>query len=946
MAPATMTNRLSGRESEMRSLEDFLERAAAAPAVLVLSGEAGIGKTELWQAGLQQARARGTRVLAHRAVEAEAVLSFAGIAELLSPVAADTLPALDELRRRALEAALMIEGSNGDSAVDPRAIGLAVLDVLKALAADAPLLVAVDDFQWLDRPSARTLFFALRRLANERIGALLAVRGDARELDRELAYDIVSRLSVGPLAPPVLFQILKHRLGLELSPPQLTQLCEMTGGNPFFALEIGRELSLTPPAPGRSLPVPGSLREVVGAGLARLPPASREVLLLVAALARPTVGALVAAHGERAEVLHGLEQAARTGVVELDAERVRFAHPLLASACYEDATPWRRREAHARLAAVAGDDEERARHLALAAEGPDAAVAAALDAAAPCALGRGAPAAAAELSEIAAALTPPDDPSSRRRRRLAAAEAHRLAGDRDRARAILDELLAEAPLGGQRADVLFALARVRRADLPTLARWCERALTEAGDDHRRAAEILVYLSWIRLLEGRVRDALAHARAALAHAEHAGDDELLVRSLARVTMAETWTLEITPGLLERGVAIERCLARHLEFHESPSVTYARRLMCLSDFDAARPLLADAENGAKTTGDEGTRAHVLFHRFQVEWFTGRWGEADELAARALELADQLRDEQYRVIALYARALLDAHLGRIDRARTDATKALASADAVSDVLFAVQSRTVLGFLALSRGDAEAADHELRSLPRWLYSNGWREPTDFAWANAIEAMIGVGDLQEAETWLERYEDLAARSMSPWALATAARSRGLLCEARGDIESAREALDRALAEHARMPCPFERGRTLLAAGSIRRRAREKRAARETLEEAHRIFDSLGAPLWASRTSDELGRISGRRPAASDLTTSETRLAALAAEGLTNKDIAAALHISVHTVEAHLTRIYRKLGIRSRAALARRLDSSHVLPRPAESNSPARVRARNPDRDV
>jgi DNA-binding CsgD family transcriptional regulator len=184
---------------------------------------------------------------------------------------------------------------------------------------------------------------------------------------------------------------------------------------------------------------------------------------------------------------------------------------------------------------------------------------------------------------------------------------------------------------------------------------------------------------------------------------------------------------------------------------------------------------------------------------------------------------------------------------------------------------------------------------------------------------MIGTGDHHEAETWLARYEDLAERSTSPWALATAARSRGLLFEARGNMESAREALDRALAEHARMHCPFERGRTLLAAGSIRRRAREKRAAREILEEARRIFDSLGARLWTSRAQDELARISGRRPAASDLTTSETKLAALAAEGLSNKEIAAAMHISVHTVEAHLTRIYRKLGIRSRAALARRL---------------------------
>jgi DNA-binding CsgD family transcriptional regulator len=917
-----MGGQLSGREDETRLIEDFLDRASARPSMLLLSGDAGIGKTALWQAGLQRARARGARVLSYRAVEAEAVLSFAGIAELLSPVAHEVLPSLGELRRRALEAALLIEGSGGDAAAEPRAIGLAVLDVLKALAADAPIIVAIDDFQWLDRPSARTLLFALRRLRDERVGALLTVREDARELDRALASEAADRLSVGPLAPAVLFQIVRQRLGLELSPPQLTRLCEMTSGNPFFALEIGRELALAPPALGRSLPIPGSLRAIVGARLARFPPVSREVLLLAAALARPTVGALAAAHGERAEVLDGLEHAARVGVVELDSERVRFAHPLLASVCYDGATPWRRREAHARLAAVAVDEEERARHLALAAEGPDAAVATALDAAAPDALRRGAPAAAAELSEIAAQLTPPGDPPARRRRRLAAAEAHRLAGDSDRARAILDELLAEAPPGEQRADVLFALARVRRADLPTLARWCDSALAEAGDDHRRAAEILAYLSWVRLLEGRVRDALAHGRAALVHAESAGDDELLARAIARVAMAETWTLDVTPGLLERGVAIERGLRHRLEFHESPRVTHARRLMCLSEFDAARPLLADAENGAKAGGDEGTRAHVLFHRFQVEWFTGCWAEADELATAALELADQLRDRQYRAIALYARALLDAHLGRVEAAGAGATESLGIAESVSDALFGVQSRTVLGFLALSCGDTVEANRELRALPDWLWTNGWQEPTDFAWANAIEAMIGVGNLEQARMWLERYENLAERSTSPWALATAARSRGLLCEADGNLEGARDALEHALAEHARMRCPFEHGRTLLALGSVRRRAREKRAAREALEEASRAFDSLGASLWVGRARDELARISGRRPASRGLTTTEARLAALAAEGLANKEIAATLHMSVHTVEAHLTRIYRKLGIRSRAALAGRMRSS------------------------
>lgn len=933
-----MDGELRGRGQETRCIEEFLERAALAPEVLVLSGEPGIGKTALWQAGLERARAGGARVLAHRAVEAEATLAFAGVSELLASVVDEILPSLGELRRRALEAALLLERPDADTAADPRAIGLAVLDSLKALSADAPVLLAVDDFQWLDTASARTLLFTVRRLSDERVGTLLTVRPEARELERGLASGAAQRLAVGQLDVAALFAVLKDHLGLKLSRPQLTQLCEVTGGNPFFALQIARELALWPPAPGRPLRIPGGLREVVGGRLAKLPAVSRETLLLAAALARPTVETLAAASGDPAAVLDGLERAARAGVIELDGDRVRFSHPLLASVCYDQTPPWRRRDAHARLATAINDSEERARHLALAAEGPDPAVAATLDEAAPHALARGAPAAAAELYEIAAQLTPSTEPAASRQRRLDAAEAHRLAGDPERAGAILAELLAETPPGAQRADILFALARARRADLPTIIRWCESALEQAGDDHRRVAEILAFMSWMRLLEGRVRDALADARASLEHAEVACDDELLARAIARVAMAETWTLEVTPGLLERGVQIEQRLPRPLEFHESPHITLARRLMCLADFDAARPLLAFAEGLAKASGDEGTRAHVLFHRFQVEWFSGDWGEADRLASAALELAEQLRDEQYRGIALYARALLDAHLGRVDAARWAATNSLAIAGALSDSLFAVQSRTVLGFIELSLGDPAAADRQLRELPAWLDSHGWAEPTDFAWVNALEAMIAIGELDEAQACLERYEHLAQRSKSPWALATAARSRGLLSAAGSDLDRARAALDQALAEHDRMRCPFEHARTLLAAGQVRRRAREKRSARDALEQAHLAFDQLGARQWANRAREELDRISGRRPPTGELTATEAKLAALAAEGLANKEIAAALHMSVHTVEGHLTRIYRKLDIRSRAALASRLTTSSQHP----EATPKRQQAHRP----
>jgi DNA-binding CsgD family transcriptional regulator len=928
-----MAPELPGREHETRSIEAFLERAAVAPQLLLLEGEPGIGKTALWEAGVQRARATGIRILEHRAVEAEATLSFAGVGDLLAGVVEEVLPALGALRRKALQAALLLDAPEPNVTAEPRAVGLAVLDSLKIASADAPLLLAVDDFQWLDTASARTLLFAIRRLSREPVGTLLTARPDAQELERGLASGAAERLVVGPLGTAELFGVLKDRLGLGLSPPQLTQLCEATGGNPFYALQIARQLALWPPAPGQPLPIPGDLREVAGNRLTGLSSTSRETVVLASALARPTVETLSAASGDSAAVRDGLEEAARAGVVELSGHEVRFSHPLLASICYEEAPPWRRRKVHAQLAQAVTDREERARHLALATERADASVAAELDEAAPHALARGAPAAAAELYEIAALLTSPSDPPARRARRLAAAEAYRLAGDRDRAAVILDELLAETPPGPQHADVLFALAQTRQADLPTIVRWCESALGEAHTDHRRTAEILAFMSWMRLLEGRVRDALAHARAALEEAEQADDDELLARAIARVAMAETWTLEITPDLLEHGLQIEQRLPGALEFHESPRITLARRLMCLADFDSARALLEEADDRATATGDEGTHAHVLFHRFQVEWYAGRWEQADRLAAAALELADQLSDEQYRGIVLYARALIDAHLGRVKTAKSAATESLRIAQSLADELFALQSQTVLGFLELSAGHPETADRQLRELPAWLDAHGWAEPTDFAWTNAIEAMIAIGELEHAQACLERYEELAGRSKSPWALATAARDRGLLAAATGQLNAALAAVDRALAEHDRMHCPFERGRTLLAAGHVHRRARQKRAAREMIEEALHEFERLGARLWADQAREELTRISGRRPATGELTATETELAALAAEGLANKEIAAALHISVHTVEGHLTRIYRKLDIRSRAALATRLGTTRE-PKPTFEDRP------------
>ena len=890
-----------GRDEELGSIEAFLDELR--PGALLLAGEPGIGKTILWEAGVEAARGRSRRVLTHRAVEPEATLAFTGILDLIGGTLEEALPSLSPPRRHALEVALLLE-EPGAEAPDPRAIALAFLDLLRTLAASAPILLAVDDLQWLDAASAQVLQFGLRRLRDEPVAVLATVRADAA-----FALPGAARLSLGPLSLGALHHLLKARLELELARPELVRLREMTAGNPFFALEVGRELrrAQTTLAPGEPLPVPASLKLLIGGRLGRLSDETREVLLGVSALARPTIDVLEGAYGRAA--CDALEEAARAGVVELEGSGVRFVHPLLASVCYEDAPVWRRRDAHRRLADLVTDIEERARHLALAAEGPDPTVAAALEAAADHAAARGATAAAAELAELA-----PRDA----RYRLRAAHLHRLAGNRERAAAILAGLLGEASPGEERADVLFALASLRRGDLHEITHLCEEALREAGSDDARGAEISAFLSWMKLLAGDVRGALGDARAALAKAENAREDVLLARAIARVAMAETWGCAITPGLVERGVEIEKTLDRTLEFHESPTIALARRLICLSELTRAHSLLEEAEARAAALGDEGTRAHVLFHRALLEWFAGRWNDALAHAAAGLELAEQLGDVQLRGMFLNIRATIDASLGD-ERARSEAEEAIAISRTVSDAVFPVWDLAALGHLELSLGNLRAAAEHLRPLPAHLVSLGWDDPTDQMWPDAIETLIGLGEVDEARSVLKLFEERAQRLGGPWPLAAAARCRGLLAAAEGDIAGALESFSCSLAEHKRMESPFERARTLLGLGSVRRRAKQKRAAREALEKATAMFEQLGARLWAERARDELARVSGRRPSTSELTETEERVARLAAQGLSNKEIASALFVTVHTVEAHLVHVYRKLGIRSRGELAARL---------------------------
>ena len=391
-----------GRDAEVAAVSAFVDGAVAGGSALILDGEAGAGKTTLWLAGVELARARGRRVLEARPVEAEAQMAFAALCDLMKDVLDEVLDDLAAPQGDALRVALLRERPIG-APPDERAVGLGLFNALRALGARGPLLVAVDDIQWLDAASAIVLAFAWRRLREEPV-QLLATWRTGEPVRANLADDgRAQRLRVGPLSMGAVHRLLHARLDLVLARPALRRVHEVAGGNPFFALELGRALRrrAAAPAPGEPLPVPDRLRELLRDRLGTLPAATREALSVVAAVAYPTRALVGAATGDEA----ALDAALDSNVLVADGDAVRFAHPLLAAAAYEYLSPAARRALHGRLAELVDDSEQRARHLALAATGPDEFVANELERAAAHARARGSTATAAELMERASGLT-------------------------------------------------------------------------------------------------------------------------------------------------------------------------------------------------------------------------------------------------------------------------------------------------------------------------------------------------------------------------------------------------------------------------------------------------------------------------------------------------------------------------------------------------------------
>lgn len=913
-----------GRQPELAAIRSLVD-GPPRPRALVIEGEAGIGKTTVWTHGVEEAAAAGYRVLRCRPGEAETRLSFAALADLVDGVIDEVLPQLPLPQRHALEVAFLLEDAPGPLP-DQRAVAAAFLAVLRTLSRDTPLLLAIDNVQWLDRPSSEVLQFSFRRLPPVSILLLLARRTEALEqlpldLARVLSDGRLHRVELGPLSLGGIHHLLRTRLDLVLPRPVLRMIHQTSAGNPFFALELGRALQRTSlPEPGERLPIPGDLHALIGDRLRNLPDDVREILLVASALSHPTAEAVEAALGGDDAAVAALERAAAEGEIVLDGERIQLAHPLPASILYATSSPGRRRRLHERIAAVVANPEERARHLALSVEGPDEDVAGALDTAADRASVRGAPDAATELSELALRLTPNRNSDARLQRLRRTSDFSYRVGDLARSRDLREQLLAELPPGVERANVLLGIAKTREDDFGAALELCEQALREAASDPVERVEIQLFVGIVWIIRSDLRRAEVRSRTALRLAERVGEPALLTKAIAQTTLLETWIGEVTPGLLERGVELEQRLDPKPDFFASATAVLGRRLLYAGELDDARPLFEAAYAAAVEQGNEPSRMAAMLALIELECRAGSWHRAEQLATEGYELVVQLGLEQSQSGLLYGRALVDAHLGNVERARDAARDAVALAEGVRGCIFRIQGQAVLGFLELSQGDAKAADRYVAPLPQALADAGYGNPGFCpVLPNAIEACLGLGDLERARSLLDELEQQTRKVDTRWARAVAARCRGLVAAAEGDNANALAALEQALVEHERLPCPFEHARTLLVLGTVQRRAKQRRAARESLAAALSIFQDLGASLWAEKARAESGRIAGRTTADGRLTASERRVAELVAEGRSNKDVAAELFVSAKTVDYHLGRIYEKLDVHSRAELAHRL---------------------------
>lgn len=898
-----MEREVVGRRDELAAVVSLGTSERSGFRAIVLEGEPGIGKTTVWRAGVEHAEADGALALVARPTAAETRLPYSAVGDLLRRVPHEAISALPGPLAGALRAAALFEPS--ELLPDERLVARGLADTLQTLAVSSKLLVAVDDVQWLDERSRAALAYALRRLTDTDARVLLARRpplGASTDVEDALPQADVDLLVVGPLSLSALRDIVRERTGWAVPRPALVRVSRAAGGNPYYAIEIARELARSGDTPAGTIRLPKDVSRLTANRILRLPAETRSLLLDLALATRPTAPDLGGA----------LAPAVADGVLEVELDgSVRFAHPLIAAAVIDSATPDERRAAHLERAAAAEDEVERARHVALAADTGD------IDAAATAVEGftlaneRGDGGAALELAELALRLTPHSDGELRLGRAVAYADCLDAAGLTPEAQAVLEREIAAAPA---EAEVGHALVRLgwmcwRETNFPAGIAACRRALAGATKLELQA-DIYDTLTW--LYEDDLPQAYESTLRLVEVRTELGDP--ILESRARLLSAY---FGIVTGHAPDRDAIERDIEVMRSNNTLDQNPVPEMWMKFTDrLGDSREILVARLAFAREVQDEQFAVACLFALGEVDTWLGDYGAARAAFSEALLLSDDLAGTTYLTSLHACAAQLAAIEGRITDAERHAEEATRSG---SKNLVDALARAATGAAALAGGELERARDAFSEATRVLDDIGMAEPARFRYqGDQLEALVGLGELDEAWALVELLERRLEVFERPWLAVQVHRGRALVAGAAGELEEALASAQLAQAACSRLPMPFERAKTDLVLGRLLRRAKRRGGARASLQAALETFEALPAPRWAEATRDELARL-GLSRSGDELTESEQAVAAAAARGLKNREIAEQLFMSPKTVEAHLSRTYRKLGVHSRAELVTRL---------------------------
>jgi DNA-binding CsgD family transcriptional regulator len=895
-------------------LDQLVARIPEQGGALVLRGDPGIGKTALLAVASAAARSKGVCVLRTAGAQSEIGLAFAGLHQLLRPVLT-WLDRLPEPQRNALSAAF---GVLDVPAPDPFMIALAALNLLACAAERVPLLLVVDEAQWLDPPTARALAFIARRVDAEPIAVLFALRNgvvstiDGAELPE---------LRLGGLGDEAAGELVDASAG-DLAPSLRRRVLQIAAGNPLALLELPEALRLEDAridgiSPG-TVSLTSRLEHAFARQVSGLPVQTRDLLLLAAADERASAAELLAA----ASLLRGAEvpldasaPAEGAGLASIVGGSIIFRHPLVRSAIYQSAGAGRRRRAHAALAAVLTDEPDRRLwHVAESTAAPDESVAREVEDLSVRLAHRGAIGLAIAAARRAAVLSA--DSSRRCSRLLRAADLAVETGESDLLRRLVREAEQLNPDGEQRARLTWL--RSTFADRVHGDQGQTQSLVDAAQVAADAgnSELALHLlfgaavrSWRTDLGEQIRDRVAAA------VERLRVPQTHPRRIVTLAMAGP---VLWGSVVSERLAVIEASTDELSADEAYLAGMAAR--AIGDHDVAARFLASATMQLRAQGRLGMLVQVLVMRGWVAIAQGSWVSAEMLVEESSRLAEEIGQSWWRTGSLIARAALRGLRGDAEAAERLVAEAekTAISEGLNDLMCMIAFTRGVIWLGAGR-PVDALEHVTRVFDR--NDPAFHEAARFMSITYLaDAASQGGQRHVAVQVVEELETLAQRTPSPTLHGGLVYARAVLA---ADDEAER-LYDVALRSELRHR-PFDHARLQLAYGAWLRRHRRVSESRAPLRTARQAFDALGCVPWAERARQELraaGEHSrGRVPAARDrLTTQELQIAQLAATGMTNREIGQQLYLSSRTIGSHLYRLFPKLGITSRSQLAGALD--------------------------